>query len=140
MDESCPGRHGRMSSGMCDLRVVPAGHRHVVWIWETDRRNPAGARREGVDRPPAQRAVGGVPRWVRGAPSRTVHRVYGQPGYQLVAAASGRTGLALYRDGISTEWCGQIEQLACPPFNHPPFMIQVLGGWAFLAHVSGLPF
>jgi hypothetical protein len=49
-------------------------------------------------------------------------------------------GLALYRDGISTEWCGQIEQLACPPFNHPPFMIQVLGGWAFLAHVSGLPF
>ncbi|HEX9477155.1 MAG TPA: glycosyltransferase 87 family protein [Methylomirabilota bacterium] len=49
-------------------------------------------------------------------------------------------GLALYRDGISTEWCGQIEQLACPPFNHPPFMIHVLGGWAFLAHVSGLPF
>jgi hypothetical protein len=35
-------------------------------------------------------------------------------------------GLALYRDGISIEWCDQIEQLACPPFNHPPFMIQVL--------------
>jgi len=49
-------------------------------------------------------------------------------------------GLALYRDGISTEWCGQIEQRACPPFNHPPFMIHVLRGWAFLAHVSGLPF
>ena len=48
--------------------------------------------------------------------------------------------LALYRDGISTEWCGQIEQRACPPFNHPPFMIHVLGGWAFLAHISGLPF
>jgi len=48
-------------------------------------------------------------------------------------------GLALYRDGISTEWCGKIEQLACPPFNHPPFMIHVLGGWASLAHVSGLP-
>lgn len=49
-------------------------------------------------------------------------------------------GLALYRDGISTEWCGQIEQRACPPFNHPPFMIHVLEGWAFLADISGLPF
>ena len=49
-------------------------------------------------------------------------------------------GLALYRDGISTEWCGQIEQRACPRFNHPPFMIHVLEGWAFLAHISGLPF
>lgn len=47
--------------------------------------------------------------------------------------------LALYRDGVSTEWCGHIEQRACPPFNHPPFMIHVLEGWAFLAHISGLP-
>lgn len=48
-------------------------------------------------------------------------------------------GLALYRDGIQTEWCGQVDQRPCPPFIHPPFMIHALSGWAFLAQISGLP-
>jgi len=49
-------------------------------------------------------------------------------------------GAALYRDGIQTEWCGQPDQRPCPPFNHPPFMIRALEGWASLAEISGLPF
>jgi len=49
-------------------------------------------------------------------------------------------GVALYRDGIQTEWCGHPEQRPCPPFNHPPFMIRALQGWASLAEISGLPF
>jgi len=48
-------------------------------------------------------------------------------------------GGALYRDGIRTRWCGQAGQRACPPFNHPPFIIRALEGWALLSHVSGLP-
>ena len=47
--------------------------------------------------------------------------------------------LALYRDGISTEWCGQAGQRACPPFNHPPLIIRALEGWGLLSRVSGLP-
>ena len=49
-------------------------------------------------------------------------------------------GVALYRDGIQTDWCGHPEQRPCPPFNHPPFMVHALRGWAFLAEISGLPF
>ena len=48
-------------------------------------------------------------------------------------------GAALYRDGIQTEWCGHPDQRPCPPFNHPPFMIRALEGWASLAEISGLP-
>jgi len=48
-------------------------------------------------------------------------------------------GVALYRDGIRTRWCGQAGQRACPPFNHPPLIIRALEGWALLSHVSGLP-
>jgi glycosyl transferase family 87 len=47
--------------------------------------------------------------------------------------------LALYRDGISTEWCGQAGQRACPPFNHPPLMIRALEAWGLLSRLSGLP-
>lgn len=47
--------------------------------------------------------------------------------------------VALYRDGISTPWCGQLGQRQCPPFIHPPFMIHVLAGWGALADMSGLP-
>ena len=49
-------------------------------------------------------------------------------------------GVALYRDGIQTEWCGHGDQRPCPPFNHPPFVLHALRGWAFLAEISGLPF
>ena len=48
-------------------------------------------------------------------------------------------GAALYRDGIRTEWCGHPDQRPCPPFNHPPFVIRALEGWALLAEISGLP-
>jgi hypothetical protein len=47
--------------------------------------------------------------------------------------------VALYRDGISTRWCGHGEQLPCPPFIHPPFVIHALEGWGFLSRISGLP-
>ena len=47
--------------------------------------------------------------------------------------------VALYRDGITTEWCGQAGQRSCPPFNHPPFIIHALEGWGALADLSGLP-
>lgn len=47
--------------------------------------------------------------------------------------------LALYRDGISTEWCGREELRSCPPFNHPPFMARVLEAWAFLGQLPRLP-
>jgi hypothetical protein len=47
--------------------------------------------------------------------------------------------VALYRDGISTEWCGQGGQRSCPPFIHPPFIIHALEGWGALADISGLP-
>lgn len=47
--------------------------------------------------------------------------------------------VALYRDGISTPWCGQLGQRECPPFIHPPFMIHALAAWGALADVSGLP-
>jgi len=47
--------------------------------------------------------------------------------------------VALYRDGISTEWCGREGSRSCPPFNHPPFMARVLEAWAFLGQLSGLP-
>lgn len=48
-------------------------------------------------------------------------------------------GVALYRDGIRTRWCGQAGQRACPSFNHAPLIIRALEGWALLSHVSGLP-
>lgn len=61
--------------------------------------------------------------------------------YEADLAKVGRDGgVALYRDGIQTEWCGHPEQRPCPPFNHPPFMVHALRGWAFLAEMSGLPF
>jgi hypothetical protein len=47
--------------------------------------------------------------------------------------------VALYRDGISTEWCGQAGQRSCPPFIHPPFIVHALEGWGALADISGLP-
>lgn len=47
--------------------------------------------------------------------------------------------VALYRDGISTRWCGQVGQRACPPFIHPPFIVHALEGWGVLADFSGLP-
>ena len=47
--------------------------------------------------------------------------------------------VALYREGIITEWCGQAGQRSCPPFIHPPFIIHALQGWGALADVSGLP-
>ena len=47
--------------------------------------------------------------------------------------------VALYRDGISTEWCGEAGQRSCPPFIHPPFIIRALEGWGALADFSGLP-
>ena len=47
--------------------------------------------------------------------------------------------VALYRDGVVTEWCGGPETRPCPPFNHPPFMIQVLRAWSTLEAVSGVP-
>src|SRR4030095_17139761 len=46
--------------------------------------------------------------------------------------------VALYRDGIATEWCGPAEERPCPPFNHPPFIAYVLGAWAALEAVSGV--
>lgn len=46
---------------------------------------------------------------------------------------------ALYRDGITTRWCGQAGQRACPPFIHPPFMIHALAGWGILSDLTGLP-
>jgi hypothetical protein len=48
-------------------------------------------------------------------------------------------GVALYRDGVRTEWCGEPGQRDCPPFNHPPFMVHALEGWAALSRLSGLP-
>ena len=48
-------------------------------------------------------------------------------------------GVALYRDGIRTEWCGQVGQWPCPVFNHPPFIILALEAWEALARMSGLP-
>jgi len=48
-------------------------------------------------------------------------------------------GVALYRDGIRTPWCGEPLR-PCPPFIHPPFMVHALQGWALLARSSGLPF
>lgn len=48
-------------------------------------------------------------------------------------------GVALYRDGIRTEWCGQAGQWTCPAFNHPPFIILALEGWATLARISNAP-
>jgi hypothetical protein len=57
-----------------------------------------------------------------------------------LAEISQEGGIALYRDGVRTRWCGQIGQWQCPAFNHPPFMIYVLTGWGILARVSGLPF
>jgi hypothetical protein len=45
----------------------------------------------------------------------------------------------LYRDGITTRWCGQPGQRACPPFIHPPFIVHALEGWGVLADLSGLP-
>ena len=47
--------------------------------------------------------------------------------------------IALYRDGIETEWCGHEGQKECLPFNHPPFMIHVLKAWAGMSDVSGVP-
>ena len=47
--------------------------------------------------------------------------------------------VALYRDGITTRWCGQPGQRACPPFIHPPFIVHALQGWGVLADLSGLP-
>ena len=47
--------------------------------------------------------------------------------------------VALYRDGITTEWCGRAGQRSCPPFIHPPFIIHALEGWGALADISGLP-
>lgn len=47
--------------------------------------------------------------------------------------------VALYRDGIVTEWCGQAGQRPCPPFIHPPFIVHALEGWGVLAAISGLP-
>jgi hypothetical protein len=49
-------------------------------------------------------------------------------------------GVTLYRDGIRTAWCGNVGQQSCPPFNHPPFVINVLNTWVALAPISGLPF
>ncbi|HUP35899.1 MAG TPA: glycosyltransferase 87 family protein [Candidatus Limnocylindria bacterium] len=49
------------------------------------------------------------------------------------------SGAALYRDGITTRWCGATGQRPCPPFNHPPFMIHALEGWGALSDISGLP-
>lgn len=48
-------------------------------------------------------------------------------------------GVALYRDGIRTRWCGQAGQRACPPFIHPPFIIHALQWWGALSRISGLP-
>jgi hypothetical protein len=47
--------------------------------------------------------------------------------------------VALYREGIRTEWCGQNGQRPCPQFVHPPFIVHALEGWAFLSQISGLP-
>jgi hypothetical protein len=47
--------------------------------------------------------------------------------------------VALYRDGITTPWCGRAGQRVCPPFIHPPFMILALEGWGALADLSGSP-
>lgn len=47
--------------------------------------------------------------------------------------------VALYRDGVVTEWCGQAGQRPCPPFIHPPFIVHALEGWGALADISGLP-
>jgi len=47
--------------------------------------------------------------------------------------------VALYRDGIATEWCGPAEARPCTPFNHPPFMAYVLGAWSALEAVSSVP-
>ena len=47
--------------------------------------------------------------------------------------------VALYRDGITTPWCGRAGQRVCPPFIHPPFMVLALEGWGALADFSGLP-
>jgi len=46
---------------------------------------------------------------------------------------------ALYRDGVSTRWCGQVGQAPCPPFIHPPFVIHALEGWGLLSRMTGLP-
>lgn len=48
-------------------------------------------------------------------------------------------GVALYRDGIRTPWCGEPLR-PCPPFIHPPFVVHALQGWALLSRASGLPF
>ena len=47
--------------------------------------------------------------------------------------------VALYRDGITTEWCGQAGQRRCPPFIHPPFVVHALQAWGALSDISGLP-
>jgi hypothetical protein len=47
--------------------------------------------------------------------------------------------VVLYRDGITTQWCGQPGQRLCPPFIHPPFIVLALQGWGALADLSGLP-
>ena len=56
-----------------------------------------------------------------------------------LAKIRGDGGEALYRHGITTEWCGQPGQRPCPPFNHPPFMIHALEAWGTLGLLSGLP-
>lgn len=47
--------------------------------------------------------------------------------------------VALYRDGITTEWCGRAGHRPCPPFNHPPFIVRALEAWGTLSDLSGLP-
>lgn len=60
--------------------------------------------------------------------------------FEADAAKIERDGaLALYRDGVRTEWCGAAGQRPCPPFNHPPLIVLALRAWAGLADVSGLP-
>lgn len=60
--------------------------------------------------------------------------------FEADAAKMQRDGLvALYRDGVASEWCGGTGARACPPFNHPPFMAQVLRAWSALEAASGVP-
>src|SRR5262245_21645187 len=60
--------------------------------------------------------------------------------FEAHVAKMQRDGMvALYRDGIATEWCGPAEARPCPPFNHPPFMAYLLRAWSVLEAASGVP-
>ncbi len=60
--------------------------------------------------------------------------------FEADLAKIGQDGVvALYREGIRTEWCGQPGRGPCPPFIHPPFIIHALEGWGLLSLISGLP-